>query len=70
MCIWDLFDLILLSKLQESAKRIFPLCENYLLINQFVESRSQFKSGLVNHAFAAALRTLLLVGFYLSRLLY
>ncbi|XP_047976026.1 gamma-tubulin complex component 2 isoform X1 [Salvia hispanica] len=46
--------------LQESAKRIFPLCESYILISQFVESRSQFKSGLVNHAFAAALRTLLL----------
>ncbi|CAI9090786.1 OLC1v1025635C1 [Oldenlandia corymbosa var. corymbosa] len=46
--------------LQESAKQIFPLCESYLLINQFVESRSQFKSGLVNHAFAAALRALLL----------
>ncbi|KAH6757482.1 Spc97 / Spc98 family of spindle pole body component [Perilla frutescens var. hirtella] len=46
--------------LQESAKRIFPLCESYLLVNQFVESRSQFKSGLVNHAFSAALRTLLL----------
>ncbi|KAF5948218.1 hypothetical protein HYC85_014175 [Camellia sinensis] len=46
--------------LQESAKRLFPLCESYLLINQFVESRSQFKTGLVNHAFAAALRALLL----------
>ncbi|KAL8135041.1 hypothetical protein AgCh_009892 [Apium graveolens] len=46
--------------LQESAKRIFPLCESYLLIYQFVESRSQFKAGLVNHAFAAALRALLL----------
>lgn len=46
--------------LQESAKRIFPLCKSYLLINQFVESKSQFKSGLVNHAFAAALRALLL----------
>ncbi|GJS65727.1 gamma-tubulin complex component 2 isoform X1 [Tanacetum coccineum] len=46
--------------LQESAKRIFPLCKSYLLINQFVESRSQFKCGLVNHAFAAALRALLL----------
>ncbi|KAL6504022.1 Gamma-tubulin complex component 2 [Orobanche gracilis] len=46
--------------LQESAKRMFPLCENYLHINQFVELKSQFKSGLVNHAFAAALRTLLL----------
>ncbi|KAL3650089.1 Gamma-tubulin complex component 2 [Castilleja foliolosa] len=46
--------------LQESAKRIFPLCESYLLINQFVESRSHFKSGLVNHALASALRSLLL----------
>ncbi|XP_057515488.1 gamma-tubulin complex component 2 isoform X2 [Amaranthus tricolor] len=46
--------------LQELAKRIFPLCESYLLIDQFVESRSQFKKGLVNHAFAAALRALLL----------
>lgn len=45
--------------LQESSKRIFPLCESYLLINQFVESRSQFKTGLVNHAFASALRNLL-----------
>ncbi|KAM7279578.1 hypothetical protein ACFE04_006712 [Oxalis oulophora] len=46
--------------LQELAKRIFPLCENFLSINQFVETRSQFKNGLVNHAFAAALRALLL----------
>eukprot|EP00262_Sarcandra_glabra_P005396 TRINITY_DN16927_c0_g1_i2.p1 TRINITY_DN16927_c0_g1~~TRINITY_DN16927_c0_g1_i2.p1 ORF type:complete len:676 (-),score=109.98 TRINITY_DN16927_c0_g1_i2:217-2073(-) len=46
--------------LQELTMRIFPLCENFLLINQFVESRSHFKNGLVNHAFAAALRALLL----------
>ncbi|KAE8650096.1 gamma-tubulin complex component 2 [Cucumis sativus] len=46
--------------LQELAKRIFPLCESFLFISQFVESRSQFKKGLVNHAFAAALRALLL----------
>ncbi|CAH9051446.1 unnamed protein product [Cuscuta europaea] len=46
--------------LQESSKRLFPLCESYMLINQFVETRSQFKTGLVNHAFAAALRSLLL----------
>lgn len=46
--------------LQECAKRVFPLCESYLLIDQFVESRSQFKTGVVNHAFAAALRSLLL----------
>ncbi|XP_011015009.1 PREDICTED: gamma-tubulin complex component 2 [Populus euphratica] len=46
--------------IQELAKRMFPLCESYLLIDQFVESRSQFKNGLVNHAFAAALKALLL----------
>ncbi|XP_030472252.1 gamma-tubulin complex component 2 [Syzygium oleosum] len=46
--------------LQEMAKRIFPLCQSFLLISHFVESRSQFKNGLVNHAFAAALRELLL----------
>ncbi|KAI4305390.1 hypothetical protein L6164_028760 [Bauhinia variegata] len=46
--------------LQELAKRIFPLCKSFLLINQFVESRSQFKNGLVNHAFSAALRAFLL----------
>eukprot|EP00268_Persea_americana_P040794 TRINITY_DN4059_c0_g1_i2.p1 TRINITY_DN4059_c0_g1~~TRINITY_DN4059_c0_g1_i2.p1 ORF type:complete len:721 (-),score=119.90 TRINITY_DN4059_c0_g1_i2:271-2433(-) len=46
--------------LQEMTKRIFPLCENFLVITQFVESRSHFKYGLVNHAFAAAIRALLL----------
>ncbi|KAJ7965253.1 Gamma-tubulin complex component [Quillaja saponaria] len=46
--------------LQELAKRIFPLCKSFMLINQFAEMRSQFKSGLVNHAFSAALRALLL----------
>ncbi|KAH0860631.1 hypothetical protein HID58_088892, partial [Brassica napus] len=30
----------------EQAKRIFPLCECFLLIDQFVESSSQFKNGL------------------------
>ncbi|CAH8380977.1 unnamed protein product [Eruca vesicaria subsp. sativa] len=47
--------------LQEMTKRTFPLCECFLLIDLFVESSSQFKNGLVNHAFAAALRALLLV---------
>lgn len=49
--------------LQELAKRIFPLSRSFLLINHFVESRSQFQNGLVNHAFSAALRALLLVCF-------
>jgi gamma-tubulin complex component 2 len=45
--------------LQELSKRILPLCENYIIINLYVESRSHFKHGLVNHAFAAALRAIL-----------
>ncbi|GAB2287127.1 Gamma-tubulin complex component 2 [Dionaea muscipula] len=47
------------SALQDSSTKIFPLCKSFLLIQQFVESRSQFKKGLVNHAFAAALRSFL-----------
>ncbi|KAL4203414.1 hypothetical protein AMTRI_Chr01g127800 [Amborella trichopoda] len=46
--------------LQELTKRMLPLCEHYFIISQFVESRSHFKYGLVNHAFAAALRSLLI----------
>ncbi|XP_073010454.1 gamma-tubulin complex component 2 [Typha latifolia] len=46
--------------LQELTQRIFPLCEDFVLVSHFVESRSHFKSGLVNHAFAAALRAFLL----------
>ncbi|GJN27129.1 hypothetical protein PR202_gb15122 [Eleusine coracana subsp. coracana] len=46
--------------LQELTRRIFPLCENFVLVNQFVESRSHYKNGLVNHALAAALRAFLL----------
>ncbi|AQK44600.1 Gamma-tubulin complex component 2 [Zea mays] len=46
--------------LQELTRRIFPLCEDYVLVSQFVESRSHFKNGLVNHALAAALRAFLL----------
>lgn len=56
--------------MQELIQRIFPLCEDYVLISQFVESKSHFKSGLVNHAFAAALRALLLVNsLYMNLLL-
>ncbi|XP_050915701.1 gamma-tubulin complex component 2 [Lathyrus oleraceus] len=46
--------------LQELAKWIFPICRRFLLINQFMESRSQFQNGLVNHAFFSALREFLL----------
>lgn len=52
---------LLIFLLQELTRRIFPLCEDYVLVSQFVESRSHFKNGLVNHALAAALRAFLLV---------
>ncbi|CAA0821237.1 Gamma-tubulin complex component 2 [Striga hermonthica] len=42
--------------LQESAKRIFPLCESYVLINQFVESRSEFKSVGSNHRYLECIK--------------
>ncbi|KAJ3679243.1 hypothetical protein LUZ60_017254 [Juncus effusus] len=46
--------------LQDSTERIFPLCEGFVLVSHFVEMKSRFKAGLVNHALAAALRTFLL----------
>ncbi|KAH7420640.1 hypothetical protein KP509_13G015300 [Ceratopteris richardii] len=45
--------------LQESAKRLLPLCECYSIVSQFTESRSHFEYGLVNHALAAAFRAIL-----------
>ncbi|KAL2653900.1 hypothetical protein R1flu_022028 [Riccia fluitans] len=47
------------SSIQELSKRLLPLCENYLVVSQFAESRSHFRHGLVNHALAAALRAIL-----------
>ncbi|KAL0919376.1 hypothetical protein M5K25_011467 [Dendrobium thyrsiflorum] len=46
--------------LQELIQRLFPLCEAYVLVSWFVETKSHFGSGLVNHALAAAMRALLL----------
>ncbi|PKA60604.1 Gamma-tubulin complex component 4 like [Apostasia shenzhenica] len=46
--------------LQELIQRLFPLCEDYVLISWFIEVKSHSGNGLVNHAFAAALRALLL----------
>lgn len=47
------------ASLSDLAKRILPLCENYVVVSQFSEARSHFKHGLVNHAFASALRAIL-----------
>ncbi|VVB15014.1 unnamed protein product [Arabis nemorensis] len=42
------------SEMLNWPNKIFPLCECFLLIDHSVESSSQFKNGLVKHAFAAA----------------
>lgn len=45
--------------LQELLKRILPLCSNYSTVVRFIEEKSAFEYGLVNHALSAAMRTLI-----------
>lgn len=47
------------NSLHELVNRILPICENYMVVSQFVEARSHFKHGLTNHAFASGLRAIL-----------
>lgn len=47
--------------MREVARRIVPICSNYSLVVRFVEEKSYFKWGLVNHALCAAIRELLKV---------
>ncbi|CAF1021358.1 unnamed protein product [Rotaria sp. Silwood1] len=42
--------------LRDLARRMVPLCSNHSLIVRFIEDRSQYKYGLINHALAGALR--------------
>ncbi len=45
--------------MREVAKRVVPVCSNYSLIIRFVEEKSYFKWGLVNHALCSAIKELL-----------
>ncbi|RMZ99511.1 gamma-tubulin complex component [Brachionus plicatilis] len=45
--------------MRELAKRILPVCSHYSLIIRFVQEKSEFKWGLVNHALCASIRELL-----------
>jgi gamma-tubulin complex component 2 len=45
--------------LRELVKRILPICSDYSLIARFIEEKSAFEYGLVNHALSAAYRTLI-----------
>lgn len=43
----------------ELVQRILPVCSHYSTICRFMEGKSSFEHGLVNHALCAAMRTLL-----------
>jgi gamma-tubulin complex component 2 len=45
--------------MRELAIRIVPVCANYSLIMRFVQEKSHFKWGLVNHALVSAIREIL-----------
>ncbi|XP_067118956.1 gamma-tubulin complex component 2-like [Centruroides vittatus] len=45
--------------IRELVKRILPVCSQYSTVMSFIEEKSNFHFGLVNHALAAAMRYLL-----------
>eukprot|EP00898_Chlorokybus_atmophyticus_P003738 jgi/Chlat1/4365/Chrsp29S04513 len=45
--------------LLELVRRVLPICEYYVTVSRFVEARSRYEHGLVVHALAAAVRSLL-----------
>ncbi|XP_060602983.1 gamma-tubulin complex component 2-like [Ruditapes philippinarum] len=46
------------ASLLEMVKRILPLSSNYSTVVRFIEEKSAFEYGLVNHALSSAMRTL------------
>lgn len=45
--------------LHELVRRVLPLCSNYSTVVRFIEEKSAFEYGLVNHALSAAMRSLI-----------
>lgn len=45
--------------LRTLVSRILPLCGHYSQLTRFVESRSRYNHGLVNHALSAAITSLI-----------
>ncbi|CAL1527204.1 unnamed protein product [Lymnaea stagnalis] len=54
-----LFDQSLDPSVQELVKRILPVCSNYSAVVMFIEEKSSFEYGLVNHALSQAMETLI-----------
>lgn len=50
------------TSLQELVNRILPICNNYSTVMHFIEDKSSFEFGVVNHALCGAMRTLVKVG--------
>ncbi|XP_063951039.1 gamma-tubulin complex component 2-like [Lytechinus pictus] len=46
------------TSLQELVNRILPICNNYSTVMHFIEDKSSFEFGVVNHALCGAMRTL------------
>ncbi|XP_071477744.1 gamma-tubulin complex component 2-like [Diadema antillarum] len=46
------------GSLQELVRRILPICSNYSTVMHFIEDKSSFEFGVVNHALCGAMRTL------------
>ncbi|XP_046850541.1 gamma-tubulin complex component 2-like [Xenia sp. Carnegie-2017] len=47
------------TSLQDLVQQILPLCSHYSLLCRFIEDKSGFLSGLVNHAVSAAMRVIM-----------
>ncbi|CAG5121559.1 unnamed protein product, partial [Candidula unifasciata] len=54
-----LIDQSLDISVQELVKRILPICSNYSIVVRFIEEKSSFEYGLVNHALSSAMETLI-----------
>ncbi|KAJ5077069.1 gamma-tubulin complex component 2 [Anaeramoeba ignava] len=54
-----IFDNTLDISLSSLLHQILPLCTNFYIISEFVDSRFDFQYGLTNHAFCAAINQLL-----------
>uniref|UniRef100_A0A0B7B161 Gamma-tubulin complex component n=1 Tax=Arion vulgaris TaxID=1028688 RepID=A0A0B7B161_9EUPU len=54
-----LIDQSLDTSVQELVKRMLPVCSNYSTVVRFIEEKSSFEYGLVNHALSHAMETLI-----------
>eukprot|EP01132_Coremiostelium_polycephalum_P009740 gene9740-11961_t len=44
---------------KDLVSRMLPLCDYYIFINDFIQSRSNYEWGMINHAFCTAVESLM-----------